>query len=34
MTTTKLYDNLNRLLSISSANPQSVVLDSHAYTLQ
>ena len=31
MTTTKNYDYLNRLTSISSANPSSVVLDSHAY---
>gem|GEM_PF-646300 len=31
MTTTKNYDFLNRLTSISSANASSVVLDSHAY---
>ncbi len=32
MTTTKNYDYLNRLTSISSANASSVVLDSHAYS--
>jgi RHS repeat-associated protein len=31
MTTTKSYDYLNRLTSISSANALSVVLDSHGY---
>ena len=31
MTTTRTYDNLNRLTQISSSNPQSVVLDSHGY---
>src|SRR5208282_6915132 len=31
MTTTKAYDNLNRLTSISAANASSVVLDSHGY---
>jgi len=32
MTTTKSYDYLNRLTSISSANASSVILDSHGYT--
>lgn len=32
MTTTKTYDYLNRLTSVSSANASSVVLDSHGYT--
>jgi len=32
MTTTKTYDYLDRLTSISSANSSSVVLDSHGYT--
>jgi RHS repeat-associated protein len=31
MTTTKTWDNLNRLTSISSANASSLVLDSHGY---
>jgi RHS repeat-associated protein len=31
MTTTKNWDNLNRMTSISSANASSVVLDSHGY---
>jgi hypothetical protein len=31
MTTTKSYDNLNRLTSISSTNASSVILDSHGY---
>ncbi len=31
MTTTKSYDNLNRLTSILSSNGSSVVLDSHGY---
>ncbi len=31
MTTTKTYDNLNRLTAISSANGSSMVLDSHSY---
>ena len=32
MTTTKSYDYLDRLTSISSANASSVVLDSHGYS--
>jgi RHS repeat-associated protein len=33
MTTTKGYDNLNRLTGITNANASSVVLDSHGYGL-
>src|SRR5258708_38554341 len=29
--TTKIYDNLNRLTSISTANAQGAILDSHGY---